>query len=182
MPSPSAGSGIRLGEQPDHPEFRTVSTCLVGSVSGGEDPRINGAGLWYSAPFCDEDAVVLAAVQDASRRLRRCPSGILDRRCARRRGERRSGRQDGRLDRTTGWLLGIVARSGSGAGRSDGQKSDESSHVSVAVIDAGGSRCSCEQILQLVAVADPRFCRAGRRAVRRRRAPARASRRRGFRR
>src|SRR5208283_4025394 len=34
---------------------------------------------------CGDDAVVLAAIKDASRRLRRRPSGVLDRRCARRR-------------------------------------------------------------------------------------------------
>ena len=31
------------------------------NVSGGEDPRINGADLWYSAPFCGDDAAVLTA-------------------------------------------------------------------------------------------------------------------------
>ena len=33
---------------------------------------------------CCDDAVVLVAIKDASRRLRRCPLGILDRHCARR--------------------------------------------------------------------------------------------------
>ena len=45
--------------------------------------------------LCDENAVVLAAVQDAARRLRRCPAGILDRRCARQRGRAQVG--------TAGW-------------------------------------------------------------------------------
>jgi CoA-transferase family III len=45
-----------------------------------------GIGGRVVVRLCDEDAVVLAAVQDAARRLRRCPAGILDRRCARRRG------------------------------------------------------------------------------------------------
>jgi len=47
------------------------------------------------ASDCGDDAVVLAAVQHASRRLRRCPTGMLDRRCAR----RAEGTQVG----TTGW-------------------------------------------------------------------------------
>jgi hypothetical protein len=68
---------------------------VLADVSGGEDPRINGADLWYSAPFCGDDAAVLAAVQHASRRLRRCPAGMLDRHCAR----RAEGTQVG----TTGW-------------------------------------------------------------------------------
>jgi hypothetical protein len=45
--------------------------------------------------LCIESAAVLAAVQDAARRLRGCPSGILDRRCARRRRRMQVG--------TTGW-------------------------------------------------------------------------------
>ena len=45
--------------------------------------------------LCDQNAVVLAAVQDAARRLRRCPAGILDRRCARQRGRAQVG--------TAGW-------------------------------------------------------------------------------
>jgi len=48
-----------------------------------------------SSPGCGDDAVVLAAIKDAWRRLRRCPAGILDGRCARRPGQVQVG--------TTGW-------------------------------------------------------------------------------
>jgi hypothetical protein len=48
-----------------------------------------------SSPVCGDYAAVLATVKDAARRLRRCPSGILDRRCARRLREAQVG--------TTGW-------------------------------------------------------------------------------
>jgi cyclopropane-fatty-acyl-phospholipid synthase len=75
--------------------FDAYPAKIRSAVGGGEDPRINGAGLWYSAPFCGDDAAVLAAVQHASRRLRRCPAGMLDRHCAR----RAEGTQVG----TTGW-------------------------------------------------------------------------------
>ena len=84
----------------------TLVLSQANRVSGGVDTRLDDASR--SAPggrqrlggrivvrLCDEDAVVLAAVQDAARRLRRCPAGILDCRCARQRG----GAQVG----TAGW-------------------------------------------------------------------------------
>src|ERR1700722_6114457 len=71
------------------------ATAIFPPVGGGEDPRINGAGFGHMASDCGDDAAVLAAVQHASRRLRRCPTGMLDRRCAR--------RADGTQVGTTGW-------------------------------------------------------------------------------
>jgi len=62
------------------------------TLSGGENPRINGEGGW--SPFCVDGAVVLVAVKDACRAASRWPSAILDRPCARRHG-RSAGRDDG---------------------------------------------------------------------------------------
>ncbi len=60
---------------------RTAVRCF-GNRTFGDDmcPAVQ-----RGRPSAGDDAVVLAAVKDASRRLRRRPSGVLDRRCARRR-------------------------------------------------------------------------------------------------
>ena len=91
-------------------------------VSGGEDPRINGAGFGHLASVCCDDAAVLAAVQHASRRLRRCPAGMLDRRCARR-AEGTAGRDGGMavLIEQQDCLSGIRCQERSRSPEADGQ-------------------------------------------------------------
>jgi hypothetical protein len=78
-------------------------TRLDPSVDAGSD-----RGSRIVVRLCDENAVVLAAVQDAARRLGDALRASWTAAARDSVGARRSGRQDGRLDRTTGWSLRSV--------------------------------------------------------------------------
>ena len=69
------------------PQAGRAAACWIGFPERSARPAVSS--------YCGDDAVVLAAVQNAARRLRRCPAGILDCRCARRPGLLQVG--------TTGW-------------------------------------------------------------------------------
>jgi hypothetical protein len=89
-----------------------IAAGNAGRGSGGT--RRSGGrrcGPWRRA----RSAIVLAAVNDASRRCRG-PFGIIDRRCARCSLGGRSGRRDGSLGRTKGWSRVAVWRSRPGDG------------------------------------------------------------------
>ena len=82
----------------ENPRLDGASSGQSASAEGFARWSDSGSVFWESnlwerhvpcgaarSSVCGDDAVVLAAIKDASRRLRRRPSGILDRRCARRR-------------------------------------------------------------------------------------------------